>query len=388
MGLHIVTDEVLSYGFPKPRTVWLWFAVPFAVAWLLSFGWAWLVVFILEANFDVPENRNAYSWGDGLMLLGGIFIGLWCFRNIAHQLGRVINFSRVVNALGELVDIVFQNANPNEGLVVGVTLSDGVGGSVDLSTPQAIHELVAMILVSGVLLLWQFSSTTRHLQEVFGIVDTLTTTRDRFSGKVPVLFKTILGATREEYVSLTMLGLVRSRVEAWTARDDHTATFYLSLNPDKDKARELPPEYMLHNRTRIIDAISKVTNEINNAVIMEDLQVWSGIHIANKILGVIYLILLPGIIWPSQGRWIVVTYPVVFLFVGGLVAYNIFLSDVFQSPSTTHTAIIYDRMLRIESYSDTALYNMYPDFCARLGGTSYFNIIHKFFRWNPSSKTC
>lgn len=385
MTFHIVTSDARSYGFPKPRTVWLWFAVPYTAAWFLSFGWAWLVVFILEANFNIPDSRNAYSWGDGLMLLGGVFIGLWCFRTINYQLGRVANFSRIVNALWELIDTVFENANTNTELFIQVGLNDGVGGLVSLSTAQAIHELVAMILVSGVLVLWQYSTSTHYKQEVFDIVDTLQSTRDSYSGKVPVLFKHILDTHSEDVAPLTMLSLVKKRVEAWSASDDYRMVYLLTLksNPSKDR----PPDTMLYNRTRIMDAISKVTSEINNAVITEELKVWSGIHIANKILGIIYLILLPGIIWPSQGRWIVVTYPVVFLFVGGLISYNIFLSDVFQSPSTTHMDAIYKRILRIESQADEALFDKYPVFCSQLGGTSYFNIAHRFLRWNVTSKT-
>jgi len=385
MGHLVVTDEVLSYGFPKPRTVWLWFAIPFFAAWALSFGWAWLVIFILEANFDVPNNRNAYSWGDGLMLLGGVFIGLWCFKNISHQMQRIANFTRILNGLGELIDVVFENANEDARLTVSVALTDGVGGSVDMCTGMAIRELVTMILESGVLLLWQFSSPTRHLQEALGIVDMLSSGRDRYSGKVPLLFRTKLETTREAYVSLTMLDLVRSRVEKWSGRDDHTTTYLLTLQQDPDSGR--PPEKLLHNRTRITSAISTVTNDIHNAVMMEDLQVWRGIHIANKILGIIYLILLPGIIWPSQGRWIAVTYPVVFLFVGGLIAYNIFISDVFQSPTTTHMSLVYDRLIRIEDRCSSELYARYPDFCMDLQGHNYFDVIRRFFSWSVPSKT-
>lgn len=384
MGHPILTDEVLSYGFPRPRTVWLWFAVPFVAAWALSFGWAWLVIFILEAKYDVPDARNSYSWGDGLMLLVGVFIGLWCFRSIGHQMERIANFTRILNSLGDLIDTVFENASDRE-ILLSVALTDGAGGSMDITTGLAIHELVSMILVSGILLLWQYSSATPHLNEAYGIVDILSSDRDKYTGKVPLLFKSSRERSRDTYVSVTMLHLIKSRVEKWSMRDDHGLDFLLTLKQDTDISR--PPDYFLHNRARITSSVSKVINDIHNAVVMEDLQVWDGIHIANKILGIIYLILLPGIIWPSQGRWIAVTYPVVFLFVGGLIAYNIFIGDVFQSPNTTHMTFVYRRLLDIETRANTSLMMKYTEFSEKLHGPHYFDIVHRFLSWATPSKS-
>lgn len=404
MSREVKTAKQLAVGFPEPRALGVTLGLPFALFFGLSFGYPWLTTKVMNSKYEVPDVRDTYGWGDGLMLLVGVLLCMWLMRDNEFQMERLRHVGGIVSRMRTLGEAIFDSAT-TEQLDVTVSVAD-VGGAVILSTAQAVDELLAMVLTGQLMLIWQFVSRTCDHTEAHAIVDILSSMRGRYSGKVPLVFKAALNED-EPNASLVMLGLVRKRIEEWTpgsgfshARD--VSALFADKRGGTGNIFGGEPEvdadggggeavYLLRDRSRLLTALANVTEDIRTAIIVEDFRPWCWILTAVRFLGVVYLVVLPWILWPSQGDVIHWTYPVIFLFVGGLLIYNIVLSDVFQYPTTTHVARIYKPMQRMETAFNEAFAAKYPDAEGDDGvddrgrAKGRFFIIRRFLRTRVSS---
>jgi hypothetical protein len=150
-----------------------------------------------------------------------------------------------------------------------------------------------------------------------------------------------------------------------------------------EETKEMVPSVVLKEQ-RVLDAISRVSSDINSMVVIEETRLWPVISILNKVLGVLYLIALPWILWPSQGRFIWASTAVVFVTVGCFISYIIFIGDIYKHPTDAHMGHVYDRLLRLELDTGFLLTARYPHLASSLSPP--VEVVSKFFTWKIDSK--
>jgi hypothetical protein len=242
--------------------------------------------------------------------------------------------------------------------------------SILINTPKAVQELVGGVIVSAVLLLWQLTTNTADNNDAFGITETLGQHTQVYTGHLPVKYRDRMTRTDELIPAIGMLRIVEERVQT------------MSPSVGRRQDEEIIP--ILFRDQLILTEINNLIRAIQKMDADEDSGPWSWIVVANKVLGILYLIVYPFIVWPGQGSWVIFTTPIMYLFLGGIVVFDIFLGDIFRKATDIYAGTVYDSLQTLE---DTAEDYLVRKYVILSGGTRNIEFIERFMNPAKSSKS-
>jgi hypothetical protein len=239
-------------------------------------------------------------------------------------------------------------------------LLDSLQGSVvNAKTEQTINnftrrdlllELVSMIVFGPLLVLWEASSSHESAEGN----ELLKNFQDAELGigpksSVPALVQTAIPTSK--FYSTALVTVTFERITHMVDK--------AILKPDV--------------RVIVASSFTKVRESIDMLHAIRDVRWWRWISIGNSIISFLYLLLSPFLLWFGQGKFMIATYPVIFLIVGGLVSYRWFISDIFLFPTDMHAKSVYVDMCIFATKADSV--------CQRfsdINSSRYSNIMFKY----------
>lgn len=312
------------------KATWFRFGIPFLCFLVASPFYAWGIRELLDKYEHTSATRDSFSWGDEIVMLVGIFLGLAAYNDINKEVRKLNKIRLVVAACDALLDSVsFTIRNDKQ----TVKLRTWSGSTVDYQLSAAVAETVTMIVMCPIILLWesvvssgdvlaQASDLSRNFSDVsrVGI--------GQYSVVPDLLLKDFNSGFRP--LGIIMTSLIESRITQ------------LATLKVVEIAKLQPPVTHLRN----------ITSEF---VRIRERSTWWWISVGNTIIGVLYIILSPFLLWFGQGMYMIITYPIIFLVVGGLITYRWYLGDVLRRPTDMHLLFVYNDIATLATRADTLL---------------------------------
>lgn len=314
-------------------TAWLWFGIPFFLCLCLSPLYAWGIRTVMD-KYEMPSTtRNTFSWGDELVMLIAIFLGLAAYNDINKEVRKLNKLRLVIASCGTLLD----------SLSFGVTFDKtpirlktwGGGDVVAYTMATALAETVSMIVMCPIILLWESGGYTSdamaHATDLARNFSDVSRVGVGAYSVVPDLLVKDYGNGYRP-LSITISSLIEGRLVALEAQ---TQKKIMSA--------------------KIYQAVTHMQNVTVEFVRMRERSTWWWISVGNTFIGVLYIILSPFLLWFGQGMYMIITYPVIFLVVGGLITYRWFIGDILQFPTDMHIKTVYNDITTLAGRADTLL---------------------------------
>jgi hypothetical protein len=347
-----------GFRFPTARdprySFWPFFALFFAFSFLYAQFWIWG----LEANHSREVFKHTFSFGDFIGIILGVTLVMMYLDDLRYQMSRLARATHIFALFGTLIDEVFDGISMSPNLSIQTILAPGQ--TRDVSTIHAVRQLISMILSTMLVFLWQLVSRKKDVAETYPIVGSIAMGQEGVS-QIPSVYRNRIETSGERNVSLAMLNLVSRRVTAMSAmtRDSSASDVFRDLAGTKKVDSTSPmvinvnrqKPQMIENAATINATISALRTAISEMSLLEEFTMRYWISVTIKVLGVLYLLALPAITWPSQGAWVIMSYPSIFFVVGLFLATDIYVGCIFQSPTTAHMDRTYGHLQRLAATS-------------------------------------
>jgi len=325
-SLFPVPRDMAKWAFVRDFTPAAFFYAGYVVAWAFLLDW-W--------RPKQPDPWNPF--GIQLAILLGVVVAIWTTASIYQKGDRVPRVTRVLSRFSSLIETIFSNASPYPGLALAYRPNGPAAPETYVHMRDAVRELAATVLLSGVLYEWQLTNADKSAEAAVNIVAVLSAADEGDTGNIPSMFKAEVDISGEAIYSLALLNVARRRAAAM-ATDTRIAA---------GDAAAPPGTQMLREETEVAARFTEVHTAIEEMAMLDRLGAFKGAAWMLRWLGIVYFIVLPPITWLGQGFYIIASNIGAFLSVGVLVSYDVYLGDVFISPTTVHMNVCYEHLLRI-----------------------------------------
>lgn len=300
----------------RPIASFYLYGAIFLVFLVASPFYAWLIHFILDKYEETSKTRNSFSFGDLIVIITGIFIGLYYYHQISKETIKARRFHSVILSCDDYYEhIKMRITTPStQRDVLALQLCD----------------LLCMHFMLPIFFLWDTHQTKTHslatLDELLGCIDN----PGRLSeNSLTVIFRSqIMRGT-------TASSILISHMEKRLLALESSGCFLKDTSTSSSS-------YTKDVRTKMADFKVTQTNMV----------LWI-VSVANGIIAVLYLLLSPFLLWFSEGWMMLYTYPVIFLIVGGLVTFRWYIGDVILYPNTLFTKPSYDAVAALGIKTDS-----------------------------------
>lgn len=357
-GVVGVDEQAARYRFPGARdprkSFWPFFVIFFGFSFLYAQLWIWG----LEAEHSRETFKHTFSFGDFIGVVMGVTLAAMYIDDIRYQMSRLARATHIFALFNTLVEEVFDSLTKSPNLSIQVVLYKDV--TRDVPTIEAVRQLISMILSTNVVFLWQLVSRSKKVEETYPIVGSIAVGQEGVA-QIPSMYRSRIEISGERNFSLALLNLVSRRVAAMSTmtRDATPPGLFPDLAAPKnaDTAMSMainaskPKPQMIGNATAVNATISNLRTAITEMCLLEAYTMRYWISVTIKVLGVLYLFALPAITWPSQGAFVLASYPAVFSVVGLLLAADVYVGCIFQSPTTAHMDHTYGHLRRLAASS-------------------------------------
>jgi hypothetical protein len=102
-------------------------------------------------------------------------------------------------------------------------------------------------------------------------------------------------------------------------------------------------------------SIQRVRDDVNAFTVMARGSVFWWINVCVRAFGVLYLFAVPFLLWMTQGTLTILWSLVVFLMVGTIVSYRIFLADVIRNPTKWDMGPVRDEIINMCRKADARI---------------------------------
>jgi hypothetical protein len=243
------------------------------VALVASPFYAWGIKELMDKTEGTSAMRNGFSFGDEIAIVVGIFLVFACYNDVNKELRKSALLLTAVLALKRVVAAItpdLQNTQSGRGVV---QKSQSTG-----KMPPAMLSVAAM---TGVCVVIEAENTSVSAARIQQIISSVSPDAGAHASSVQSILNHI-SSFADDRVALA----VNSAAEA-------VDRFYIAMIPS---------------------------------------SFWI-VSTATTVIGFLYLLLVPFLLWFGQGWNMLYTYPVYFLIVGGGLAYRLHLRDAVNSPT-------------------------------------------------------
>lgn len=305
----------------------------FLVFFVLSPFYAWGIHDLLDKFAPESKTRNSFSFGDELVIVTGIFLGLAAYNDISKQMRKVARLTKAVAECETLMDqfstvVATSNLSASDKASIAVAAQSSTQ-KILISPKACILDCATLVIMCPVFLIYEMSQ--RRESDVQQIIQ-------RFR---PV------NTTATE--SFHIIRSIISDISGYTAISSGVMSIFAARVLLLQNARVILEGSGDLCATIANNNVRSAINEYENSLIETG---WWVISLVYTILGVLYLFLAPFLLWFGQGWFMLYSYPVIFLLVGGLTSYRWFIGDVLTNPRELFIRPVYSRLKRIAMKGD------------------------------------
>ncbi len=347
------------FSFAAPRRLSRNFPILLFVWGFVYWSYISVVATVLDDTLHRQDLRGSYYWGEFVIATSAILLTIWGLVDLVVQQRRYIAMQAVQTQFASLLHSFINALNPNCIALVKLVAADSHGGAsppVHAGVYQVARETCAMILTAMTMALWQPCAANRppNSNEYANIAGVLGTNFDpTLTGLVPAQFSASpLAHGRWQCFAMTTLianrfqSMIHSLVVEQAAKAPSLVT--------------AAQQYMLSGHEALDTSIAVVNSRLDDFQTAETMSSWYLVSLSIKTLGVLYLLSLPWLLWlTSPGNDIAVCL-LLFASVGSLILYDIYLGDVFLSPSTLHAGSLQTFIVGASIRADRALKAKFP----------------------------
>lgn len=244
------------------------------VALVASPFYAWGIKELMDKTEGTSAMRNGFSFGDEIAIVVGIFLVFACYNDVNKELRKSALLLTAVLALKRVVAAITpdqQNAQSGRGTVQKSGQSGG----------KAMTAMLSVAAMTGVCVIIEAENTSVSAARIQQIISSVSPEAGAHASSVQSILN---------YVSLFAEDRAALAVNSAAEAVDR---FYIAMIPS---------------------------------------SFWI-VSTATTVIGFLYLLLVPFLLWFGQGWNMLYTYPVYFLIVGGGLAYRLHLRDAVNSPT-------------------------------------------------------
>lgn len=326
----------------SPWTGWTAYGVIYFLSFIGSFFYAWGVVVLMNTYVETSSTKNTFSFGDELVILVGIVLWGSAYNDVLRENEKLRMARAVVAQHYTLMQTLFSALKTNTQLIKPSDnvkiLTSKMNVTQDYTYVNALCETVLMLIMSPIIILWESVSSRDYANEGAQLlrnfndpevnpIGDLTVVRDR----VTYLRET----ARTRTMNSAMLLAIQERL----------------IQLDKGNNQIW---------SRMSAQIATVQKTCSDFEILRDSNQWVFISVFNVILGFLYLLAAPFLLWFGQGWFTFAVYPMVYLFVGGQLTYRWFISDIFYRPTDWYIQLIYDDISSFAAHAELELQRFAP----------------------------
>ncbi len=310
-------------------TAWLWYGIPFLLFLIASPFYAWGIRELMDEYEKTSVTRNTFSWGDELVMLIGIFLGLAAYNDINKEARKLNKLLLVVAACEALLDSLSVSTKFSKD---AIKLKTWNGAEAQYTITSALTETVSMIVMCPIILVWESAAYgTDVMAQATDLARNFSDVSRIGVGPYSIVPDWLIKDYQNGFRPLGII--IASLIEGRITALDPKVTSISKMQPGVTHLRNIVAEF---GRIR-------------------ERSTWWWISMGNTIIGVLYLILSPFLLWFGQGMYMIITYPVIFLVVGGLITYRWFIGDVLQRPTDIHIRLVYNHISILATRADTLL---------------------------------
>lgn len=382
-----------SYVLPAPRGEALRFGGGFIVVGAIFMAWATLVTFVMEDQLTVTQGEKVTLWGSLVVGIICIVLFLWSIEGLKFENNKLGAAFRFVAQCKKLCVTLIRNRVEKPTALIQMIRPGVTKQPFLFSVSTAARETAAMIVTAVILLLWQLTSTRRERREAIEIAHTLNAANN-YTGAVPEIFGSAMDSEFSTVWKYSiMLDLVEQRLnclctsESKQAMSEHKRSSDTTMHENRPPTLALskPPRnvfqdagggrgevsfdysyfpgqsfkmsqscrdeyavFCFYSRDLLLENFNAVKTQAEELLIAHDLGMWWGMTLAIKILGVLFFLVLPAILYLEQGRWCILSVGIIYVFVGGIFFYYIFTGNIFQKPTLSKCGVLYQNILALE----------------------------------------
>jgi hypothetical protein len=207
------------------------------------------------------------------------------------------------------------------------------GAVVPYGVGEALMETFLMIIMSTMIFVWESSTYRDYSGEGAELLRNFSHPNINPAAKKSVVRDLVTG-TRElnksQSMGITMVDAIQNRM----------------YQLDKETGKITG---------KISVSLGNLRSKCDQFEKLRDVRTWRIIRWFTGLLGFLYLLAAPFLLWFGQGWMTMATYPIVFLFVGGQISYRWFIGDVFFRPTDMHAQRVYDDITALAIKADRFL---------------------------------
>lgn len=305
----------------------------FLVFFVASPFYAWGIHDLLDKFAPESKTRNSFSFGDELVIITGIFLGLAAYNDISKQMRKIARLTRAVAECETLMDqfgtvVTASNLSVSDKANI-VVATQSVNQKTMISSRACIFDCFTLIIMCPVFLIYEMNR--RRESDVQQIIHRFRPVNTTLMESFNIIRNTIHDISSYTTISSGVMSIFAARVLLL-----QNAKVILEGSGDLCAT-------IANNNVR------SAINEYENSLIETS---WWVISLVYTILGVLYLLLAPFLLWFGQGWFMLYSYPVIFLLVGGLTSYRWYIGDVLTNPRELFIRPVYNRIKSIATKGD------------------------------------
>lgn len=309
------------------------FGCIFFLFFLLSPLYAWGIITLMDKYVDPSSSKNTFSFGDELVLLVGIILWITAFSDVQRENEKLRLMLDVIAGHDTLMDTFVSCVKLLGPMGTTREFTSYQGPSAKYYVGEAVTETLLMIIVSSMLFLWESSTGRDYSGEGAELLRNFADVNINQAGKKNVvqdLVAKVRELNKSQTMGITMVSAIQVRIYEFEKSTPGLAT-------------------------RMQTPLTSLRSKCEQFEIARETVTWRVISWFTGLLSLLYLLAAPFLMWFGQGWFTMATYPVLFLFVGGQIAYRWFIGNIFTWPTDMHIQRVYDEITALAVKADLYL---------------------------------
>lgn len=341
----------------SPWTGWAAYGVFFFLSFIASFFYAWGIIQMMNTYVETSSTKNTFSFGDELVLLVGIVLWGSAYNDVLREndklrLARAVvaQHLAVMKAIIQALRTSSQGIKPTDKMRITMFK---MNMSQEYTYQEALCETCLMLVMSPIIFLWESTTSRDYTGEGADLLRNFNNSEFNPVGTrnmIQEYVRNMRDGSRAQTMGMIMVDAIQERL--------------IQLDMGKGLIWMKVGSHMA--------SMQKTCSDFE---ILRDCNQWMLISVFNIILGVLYLLAAPLLLWFGQGWFTLAVYPMVYLFVGGQLTYRWFISDIFYRPTDWYIQLIYDDITSLASHADNEIQKLAPQLNIRYSSiTSSYNL--------------
>lgn len=317
------------------------YGIAFLVCWIAAEFYAWGVHELLDKTLSDSKGRNSFTFGDEILLVLSVVLVAWAYNGISNEYLKISRLTKVVMEFENLIDCLSTALMPQQQRTI-IKIRTPNGQEVQMTACDFINELTSLVFFGPIFILWDSCNETTNR-----------------SAQAYELFSNFSNPARCGWVRSTVPENLRTNF--MNNQMGNLSDILLILIINRINTLEANKLVIPASSFGLQFAIRGVRIATDNLRLSQTRKIPWIVSLVYSIIGFLYLLLAPFLLWFGQGWFMLYTYPVIFLAVGGIVSYRWYLSDSINSPTYQNMYPIHSKIISVAEKADAISTSMSND---------------------------